>query len=143
MKKVVIVDSNLGNLFSVKHICDFYSINAFISSDKKDILDADALIMPGVGAFREAMNNLDKLDLILPIKDMILSGKPIFGVCLGMQLLFTESEEYGLSKGLNLIEGSIKKFPKEVNGVKLKTPNVGWNQIYNLKFLPSLGFLPV
>ncbi len=130
-KKVLILDYHLGNLFSVKQACDHVGINAEITSDKNLIEKADAFILPGVGAFIEAMTNLENLDLIIPLKDAVDAGKPLFGVCLGQQLLFTESEEFGAGKGLDFISGSIKKFPKEnKEGAKMKVPQIGWNKIY-------------
>lgn len=132
-KKVTIIDYQLGNLFSVKQACDTIGISATISSDSKDIEEADAIILPGVGAFIEAMNNLDKLDLVNPIKDYVGAGKPIFGICLGLQLLFSESEEFGSGKGLDIIPGLIKKFPAMKNGKKIKVPQIAWNQVYEDK----------
>ena len=129
-KKVVIIDYNLGNLFSVKQACDTVGINAKISSSKKDIDEADALILPGVGAFNEAMQNLSDLDIIHAMKNNINSGKPIFGVCLGLQLLFTSSEEFGSGNGLDLISGIIKKFPTSFNENKIRVPQIAWNKIY-------------
>lgn len=132
-KKVVIIDYNLGNLFSVKQACDTIGINAKISSDKSDIDQADALILPGVGAFIEAMQNLDKLGLTEAIKDNVRAGKPIFGVCLGLQLLFTKSEEFGSGEGLDLIKGVIKKFPSTYEDKKVKVPQIAWNRITSHK----------
>lgn len=130
-KKVLILDFHLGNLFSVKQACDHVGINAEITSDKNLIGKADAFILPGVGAFIEAMNNLESLDLIVPLKEAVDAGKPLFGVCLGQQLLFTESEEFGARKGLDFISGSIKKFPKiNAEGERIKVPQIGWNKIY-------------
>jgi len=129
-KKVVIIDYQLGNLFSVKQACDTVGINAILSSDKNDINSADALILPGVGAFNEAMNNLKKLDIISAIKDKVNEGNPLFGVCLGQQLLFTESEEFGAGKGLDLIPGVIKRFPELFEERKIKVPHIAWNKIY-------------
>lgn len=128
--KVTIIDYHLGNLFSVKQACDTVGINATLSYTKKDIEDAQALILPGVGAFIEAMQNLKQLDLIGAIKEAVLAGKPIFGVCLGLQLLFTESEEFGSGEGLNLIHGVIKKFAATANETKVKVPQIAWNRIY-------------
>lgn len=129
-KKVVILDYQLGNLFSVKQACETVGINTQISSDKQALLNADAIILPGVGAFLEAMENLAKLDLINPIKALVADGKPLFGVCLGQQLLFSESEEFGAGEGLNLIPGKIKKFPvSSTNGEGIKVPQIGWNQV--------------
>jgi glutamine amidotransferase len=130
--KVIILDYQLGNLFSVKQACDKVGINAEISFDKNKISEADAIILPGVGAFIEAMNNLEKLDLIAPLKDFLEKNNPLFGICLGQQLLFTESEEFGSRKGLDIIPGVIKKFPNEIAGVKnIKVPQIGWNKIYS------------
>src|SRR5687768_16172222 len=130
-KLIVILDYQLGNLFSVKQACDKVGLNAVISSEKEDIMKADGIILPGVGAFGEAMTNLHKLDLVEPLNDFVAASKPLFGVCLGQQLLFTESEEFGTSKGLNFIPGVIKKFPsfKGSNNL-IKVPQIGWNHIY-------------
>lgn len=128
-KKVVIIDYLLGNLFSVKQACDTIGINAIVSSEKINIENADALILPGVGAFIEAMKNLEELDLIQPIKNAVNNGIPMFGVCLGLQLLFTKSEEFGSGDGLNLINGVIKKFPTVYEQKKMKVPQIQWNKI--------------
>lgn len=130
MGEVVIIDYNAGNLFSVEHACLQVGLNTVVSSDKKVLEDAKAIILPGVGAFSDAMNNLKKLDLISPLKDKVNSGTPLLGVCLGLQLLFTESEEFGNHKGLDLVEGSILRFPNENNGNNIKVPQIGWNKIY-------------
>jgi glutamine amidotransferase len=132
-KKVVIIDYQLGNLFSVKQACDTIGINAEISSNKEDILNADALILPGVGAFIEAMINLRKFGLEVAIQEKVNSGTPIFGICLGLQLLFTESEEFGAGKGLDLISGVIKRFPEKLEEKNIKVPHIAWNTIYKLQ----------
>lgn len=129
-KKVTIIDYQLGNLFSVKQACDTVGLSTVISSSKEDILNADALILPGVGAFIEAMKNLQSFDLVNPIKHAVQSGTPIFGICLGQQLLFTESEEFGSGKGLDLIPGLIKKFPRSKGEKKIKIPQIAWNRVY-------------
>jgi glutamine amidotransferase len=132
LKKVVIIDYQLGNLFSVKQACDTVGINAEISSNREDILNADALILPGVGAFIEAMNNLKKFGLDTAIQNKVNGGIPIFGICLGQQLLFTESEEFGAGKGLDLISGIIKRFPETFEERKVKVPHIAWNTIFKL-----------
>jgi glutamine amidotransferase len=132
LKKVVIIDYQLGNLFSVKQACDTVGINAEISSNHEDILNADALILPGVGAFIEAMNNLKKFGLDTAIQNKVNGGTPIFGICLGQQLLFTESEEFGAGKGLDLISGIIKRFPETFGERKVKVPHIAWNTIFKL-----------
>ena len=131
-KKVVIIDYQLGNLYSVKQACDTVGMNVLVSSNKEDILATDALILPGVGAFIEAMNNLEKLDLIDAIKYKVNSGTPLMGICLGLQLLFTKSEEFGSGNGLDLISGIIKKIPGKINERKIKVPHITWNQVYKL-----------
>lgn len=130
-KKIAIIDYQLGNLFSVQQACIYLGYDAYVTSDPKAIMAADYAILPGVGAFHDSMVNMKKLDLIEPVKDFVASGKPFMGVCLGLQLLFTQSEEFGSSKGLNLIEGEVKRFsPKNTEGGTLKVPQIGWNQIY-------------
>lgn len=132
-KKVVIIDYQLGNLFSVKQACDSVGMNAIISMNRVDVLNADALILPGVGAFLEAMNNLKKFGLDTAIQDKVIAGTPIFGICLGQQLLFTESEEFGAGQGLDLIPGVIKRFPETINNYKVRVPHIAWNTIMEVK----------
>jgi glutamine amidotransferase len=130
-KKVAIIDYQLGNMFSVKQACHHLGYEASITTDKDELLNADYAILPGVGAFGDAMENLKSLDLIEPIKDFVAAGKPFMGVCLGLQLLFTESEEFGNNKGLNLIEGVVTKFPEfDPSKSRVKVPQIEWNQIY-------------
>lgn len=129
-KKIVIIDYQLGNLFSVQQACSYLGYEAVISSDPHEVMNADYAILPGVGAFADSMLNMKKMDLIEPIKDYVASGKPFMGVCLGLQLLLTESEEFGTCKGLNLIDGVVKRFPnKDTAGDLLKVPQIAWNQI--------------
>jgi len=128
---IVIVDCQTGNLFSVQHACKTVGLTPIISSKPKDILKADALILPGVGAFGDAMKNLQELQLVQPLKDFVASGRPFMGICLGMQILFSRSEEFGNHEGLNLIEGNVVKFPSiSDNGTKIKVPQIGWNKIF-------------
>jgi glutamine amidotransferase len=132
-KQVAIIDYQLGNMFSVQQACEYLGYSASITTDKNEILNADYAILPGVGAFGDAMQNLHSLDLVSVIKDYIAAGKPFMGVCLGLQLLFTESDEFGNFKGLNIIEGVVQKFPdKNKRNEKLKVPQIEWNQIYEL-----------
>ncbi|SHH03974.1 imidazole glycerol phosphate synthase subunit HisH [Pedobacter caeni] len=133
LKKVTIIDYHLGNLFSVKQACDTVGINAIISSKAEDIENADALILPGVGAFIEAMDNLADLNLIETIKKAAAEKKPIFGICLGLQLLFTKSEEFGTGEGLDLVPGTIRKFPADLDDRKVKVPQIAWNSIYEFE----------
>jgi glutamine amidotransferase len=129
MKKIVIVDYGLGNLYSIAQACTHIGYEPEISKDKESILNADYLILPGVGAFGIAMQYLKDADLIEPIKKYTASGRPLMGVCLGMQLLFDKSEEFGEHEGLGLIQGKVSRFPSVVNDVQLKVPNIGWSRI--------------
>lgn len=130
-KKVVIIDYQMSNLYSVKHACDWAGLNATISSDKAVLANADLAILPGVGAFSDAMANLQKLELIPVIKAFVKSKKPFFGVCLGLQLLFNRSEEFGTQQGLGVIRGKVIRFPRINNERQaIKVPQIGWNKIY-------------
>jgi len=128
--KVVIVDHGLGNLFSVKHACNKVGLDAEITNSKKEILHSDAVILPGVGAFGDAMQTLRSLDLIETLHDVALS-KPFIGICLGMQLLMSESTEFGCQEGLGIIKGRTIRFdnPTDDDGKILKVPHVGWNRV--------------
>jgi glutamine amidotransferase len=130
-KKVIIIDYESSNLFSVQQACRHVGVEAQISRNREDILGADGVILPGVGAFGDAMNNLTRLDLVEPIRDVIRAGVPFMGVCLGMQLLFTESEEFGNNKGLNIIEGRIRRFPTSSSSKeRIRIPQISWNRIH-------------
>lgn len=126
-KKIVIIDYSLGNMFSVQQALAFVGVNAEISGDIETIKSADALVLPGVGAFSQAIDYLDSSGLSVVIKNAIDIGKPFFGICLGMQLLFENSDEFGSSKGLGIIKGSIKKFAFKATNAKV--PQIGWNNI--------------
>jgi glutamine amidotransferase len=130
LKKILIVDYKLGNLFSVNQALTNIGLDVRITSGSEDIDSADAIVLPGVGAFGDAMNNLTGLNLIDPIKKFVEGGKPFLGICLGLQLLFSESEEFGMTKGLGLVKGVVKRF-NNVNGAgeARKVPQIAWNQI--------------
>ena len=130
-KYVAIIDYQLSNLFSVKHACESVGLDVKITSDPVDVLNADGVILPGVGAFGDAMKNLKKYKLDSAIKKFVDTNKPFMGVCLGMQLIFTESDEFGTHRGLNLIKGVVRRFPKIVNGNRLRIPQIGWNKIHS------------
>lgn len=127
---IAIVDYQLSNMFSVKHVFDFLGINAIITSDPAQVMEARAAVLPGVGAFGDAMVNLKKFGLDKSLIAFSGSGKPLLGVCLGLQLLFTKSHEFGEHKGLGLIEGDVAKFPT-INDRKelVRIPQIGWNNI--------------
>jgi len=128
--RVAIIDYGMGNLFSVQRACAHVGLEAVVTHQKGEILNADGIILPGVGAFGDAMIHLKELELIDPIKDFIQGGKPYFGICLGMQLLMSESEEFGIHRGLDIIPGMVKKLNVKHQKDRLgKVPQVGWNQI--------------
>lgn len=129
--KVAIIDYALGNLYSIKHACEYAGLDAAITSAREDVLRADGVILPGMGAFGEAMNTLHKLDLVSVLRDYAASGKPLIGICLGIQLLLSESFEFGHHQGIGIIEGEVIPLDHPVEGRrKLKIPQVGWNQIH-------------
>lgn len=121
---IAIVDYGLGNLRSVKYALDRLGVESDLTSDAGAIARAEAAILPGVGAFGEAMANLRSLGLVSPLRDYAATGKPLVGICLGMQLLFDQSEEHGLHEGLGLIPGQVVRFSDE-----LTVPHMGWNQV--------------
>ncbi|OIK16385.1 imidazole glycerol phosphate synthase, glutamine amidotransferase subunit [Bacillus sp. MUM 116] len=130
-----IVDYGMGNLFSVSKALERLGAEYFISAQKSELLSADALILPGVGAFRDAMELLP----VDTIKEFAASGKPLLGICLGMQLLFDESEENGPTKGLGLLPGKVRRFPgKTAECETYKVPHMGWNRLEFVKASPLL-----
>jgi glutamine amidotransferase len=129
---IAILDFDMGNLRSIQKGFEQVGHEAVITRDQAKIQSAHKLIIPGVGAFRDGMKNLDRYNLITPIQKAIEAGKPTLGICMGMQLLFSESEEFGLTKGLNIVPGKVKRFT-----VNLKIPHMGWNSI-EIKNQPSL-----
>lgn len=121
-----IIDYGMGNLGSVKKAFDYLSVKSFVSSDKEQLAKADKIVLPGVGAFEDAMKNLNKYNLTKMIINEINSNKPFLGICLGLQLLFDYSEEGNNPSGLGIFKGGVKKFDKSIN---LKIPHMGWNDI--------------
>ena len=129
--KVAIIDCGIGNLHSVSRACEKVGLNTVITYDKNVIESSIAVILPGMGAFGDAMANLKKMDLINPIIDFASSGKYMMGVCLGMQLLMSESSEFGTQKGLGIINGDCRRFSNTGAGdKKIRVPQIMWNKIY-------------
>jgi glutamine amidotransferase len=119
---IAVIDYGMGNLHSVSKAVERLGYEVAVTSDPAAILAADGAILPGVGAFGDAMANLRGTGLEAVVKEYAASGKPLLGICLGMQLLFTESEEHGRHEGLNLLPGRVVRFQG-----KYKIPHMGWN----------------
>lgn len=124
--QVVIVDYGLGNLFSVERAMRYLGADCVITADASRIGAAGKLILPGVGAFGDGMKGLAGRGLVEPIKNFIATGRPFMGICLGMQLLMTEGEEFGIHKGLDIIKGRTSRLDGS-GGYKI--PHVGWNSL--------------
>lgn len=122
---IVVVDYGMGNLCSVSKALEKAGAKIKVSSAPEDVSRADKVIVPGVGAFKDAMAGLKSHRLIEPIKEFVGSGKPFLGLCLGLQLIFSRSEEGGRSKGLDLIKGDVVKFRSK----RFKIPHMGWNRL--------------
>lgn len=125
-----IVDYNMGNLASVSNAFNKLGVKSKIESNPDKLKDYDRLLLPGVGAFRDAMNHLQVNGMDEAIKEYAKIGKPLLGICLGMQLLFDRSSEFGSNSGLGLIEGDIIKFDESKFDHKLKVPHMGWNELF-------------
>ena len=137
MKKVIIVDTGRANFLSIKRAVEKYEKNVSISNEEKEIKLASKVILPGIGAFNDSVNYLKKKEIFKVLKE-ISKDKPIMGICLGMQLLFENSNEHGFCEGLNVIKGIIRPLP--IQKIKnCKIPNIGWynlnlNKNFNYKF---------
>ena len=131
MSTVTIIDYGMGNLRSVQKGFERVGFNALVTADPREAGQAERLVLPGVGAFRDCMDNLRQGDFIDPILRHVESGRPFLGICLGLQLLFTESEEFGRHQGLDIIPGKVVRFPAGLRqgDEALKVPHMGWNQI--------------
>jgi len=129
---VAIIDYNMGNLASVYNACKLIDVDATIVKDPAKLQDFNRVILPGVGAFGDAMKHLKSTGMYDAIKEFAVSGKPMVGICLGMQLLFESSEEFGDTKGLGVIPGRVVAFDKsKMDMDDHKVPHVGWNKIFN------------
>ncbi len=122
---IAIIDYGMGNIHSVKKALELYGAETKVSSNPREIAACEKIVLPGVGAFGDAMQELDKQGLSALIKEEVKNKKPFLGICLGMQLLFDKSEEAKNCKGLGIIKGGVRRFPAS----ELKVPHMGWNQI--------------
>ena len=130
---VVIVDYGMGNLRSVQKGFEKVGASAVVTRDPGVIREAERLVLPGVGAFPECMRNLTGFGLVEPVLEVIRSGRPFLGICLGLQLLFDESEEFGLHEGLKVVPGTVRAFDRSMG---LKIPHMGWNRVFFSKESP-------
>ena len=136
---IAIIDYGMGNLRSVWKAFEAVGHQAVVTRDPGTISNASRVVLPGVGAFGDCMANLERFNLVEPIRSAIGSGKPFLGICLGLQLLFTESEEFGVHRGLNIIPGKVRKFAVDP---ALKIPHMGWNQVQVQRECPLFGDIP-
>lgn len=131
-----IVDYKMGNLASVINAFKSLGVDAILESDPNKLSQYDKLILPGVGAFADAMEHLQSNGMDIAVKEYAQSGKPLLGICLGMQLLFESSEEFGSTQGLGLIEGQVVAFDENKFDHPLKVPHMGWNELFVQKENP-------
>jgi glutamine amidotransferase len=139
MQPILIVDYGMANLRSVQKAFEMVGHQAVISGDPEQVERAGKVVLPGVGAFRDAIARLRETGLVEPIKNHLRSGKPFFGICLGLQLLFTRSYEDGVYNGLDVFPGDVVRFTDQPG---LKIPHMGWNQLRVKKPAPPLAGLP-
>ena len=129
---IAIIDYGVGNLFSLTASLNYLGAETIVTNKKEDIIAADRIILPGVGAFEDAIAKLKATGLVDTIMEETAKGKPLLGICLGMQLLFEESHEYGVHKGLGLVKGVIASIDEDLKqqGIEdLKVPHIGWNAL--------------
>lgn len=136
---VTIVDYGVGNLYSLRCSFEHIGVDCIITSNVNKIAQAQRLLLPGVGAFGDAITKFRNSGLEQPVAAHVEDGKPLLGICLGMQLLFDESFEYGHHKGLGYIDGSITMFEKDSLGEDYKIPHIGWNKLNIIKDSPLLS----
>ena len=141
MKKVTIIDYGLSNLLSVQHAFAHFGAETLVTGKAEDVLAADALVLPGVGAFKDGMAGLEKLGLIEPIRQKAAAGTPLLGICLGMQLLFKKSYEYGEHEGLGFVKGEVCPLEPDLADKSLKVPQIGWNALHIVKDDPLFKYI--
>lgn len=134
---IAIIDYGAGNLRSVVNAVTKLGYRPLVTKNRENIMSARAIILPGVGAAADTMTNLRELGLIEPIYECIANNRPFLGICIGLQILFTDSEEGGLHKCLGIVSGRVKRLPQG-----LKTPHIGWNQVCQRKSHPIFKDIP-
>jgi glutamine amidotransferase len=145
---IAIVDYGMGNLRSVWKAFAHLGADARLTRSPADVADAEKVVLPGVGAFRDCMANLDRFGLLDATLAAIRGGKPYLGICIGLQILYEESEEFGRSEGLGVLRGKVVRFPSDMTegggneGQPLKVPQIGWNSLRILREAPLLRGIP-
>lgn len=134
--RIVIIDYGMGNLRNIQKGFEQVGFEATLTRKKREIDQASALVLPGVGSFGDCMKNLERYGLIDPLIRSLEKGKPYLGICLGLQILFTESEEFGFSAGLDMIKGKVVKFTPDNEH---KVPHMGWNTIEIVRRAPAFS----
>lgn len=130
MKKVVIIDYGIGNVLSVRRAFEHCDAEVIVTADYNLISNAQALVLPGVGAFEDGMKALRKKGIIEAIDRFIITGNPFLGICLGMQMMMDESEEFGIHQGLGIIKGKVKRLSElDTDNHKIRIPYIGWSSI--------------
>ncbi len=141
--RIALVDYGAGNLRSVAKALERSEMDPIVTADPRVVRDADGVLLPGVGAFRDAMNALERAGLADAIRNATDRGRPYLGLCFGLQLLFDEGEEHGLTPGLGRLAGRVTRFPdKDVDGQSLRVPHIGWNEVRFEGEHPMLESLP-
>lgn len=131
MKQIKVINYGLSNLLSVQRAFEHLGAQVEFVNTPDGVLAAEALVLPGVGAFKDGMAGLERLGLIEPILQKAAAGTPLLGICLGMQMLFDESDEFGLHKGLGLIPGRVEKIPAlDADGDPQRVPHISWNGLW-------------
>ena len=144
---IAIVDSGIANLRSVEKAFARLGVAAEIVEDPGRLREAQGVVLPGVGAFADGIAKLQQQGFGAALREEIARGKPVLGICLGLHFLFSESEEFGLHQGLNLLAGRVRRFPVDLRdpaneGTRLKVPHMGWNQVRLDRAAPLLAGLP-
>jgi len=135
-KKITIIDYDMGNIFNIFKSFEKLDCEAELTNEPKKVLNAERLVLPGVGSFENGINNLKKYNLVDAINQYVLNSRPLLGICVGMQLLMNKSFENGEHLGLNFIKGNVLKFENKNSDNKVKIPQIGWNNI-NIKNINS------
>lgn len=128
--KITVVDYGIGNLLSVSRALEAGGAAVVMAESCEEILSAEKLLLPGVGAFADCMDELKKREFVKPLQDYFASNKPFLGICVGMQVMFEKGEEFGDFEGLGLVPGTVSKIPENtIDGEALKVPHIGWSEV--------------